>query len=87
MSGCTGLKGDQGRLLIGQKLLEPGPCDFLALQAPFTGGIWTPPVEQVSFSQNEDAYVYSAFLWRRYLLTLNVCALYFLYEYLAWMAS
>jgi hypothetical protein len=26
------------------------------------------------FDQTKDAYVYSAFWWRRYLLALNVCA-------------
>jgi hypothetical protein len=30
------------------------------------------------FDQNSDALVYSAFVWRRYLLALYVCALWFL---------
>lgn len=38
--------------------------------------IWAPPVSQVSLDQNQDAFVYSVFEWRRYLLAHNVCALY-----------
>ena len=35
---------------------------------------------QQPIDQNKDAYVYSAFWWRRYLLALNVCAPRYLYE-------
>ena len=49
--------------------------------------IWTPPFTQQSIDQNKNAYVYSAFWWRRYLLALNVCAPRHLYESAALLAT
>jgi len=49
--------------------------------------IWTPPCSRGISYQILDAYVYSAFQWRRYLPALNVCALQFLIGSMASRAS
>ena len=49
--------------------------------------IWTPPDSRGISYQTSDAYVYSAFQWRRYLPALNVCAPRSLYGSMDSMAS
>ena len=74
---------------------EPCPIMFNSGNYPpletlphqFLFSIWTPPDSRGISYQTSDAYVYSAFQWRRYLPALNVCAPRRLYGSMDSMAS